>query len=91
MAKRNPQRRIEIISYIVAFKLVHQYSPSVREIGQAIGITSTSTVHGHLERMRRDGLIETNANNPRTLRVTGEALKQFVCSEQVRKWACELR
>ena len=91
MAKRNPQRRIEIISYIVAFKQVHQYSPSVREIGQAVGITSTSTVHGHLERMRRDGLIETNTNNPRTLRVTGEALKQFEYSEQVRKWACELR
>ena len=47
----------------------HNYPPSVREIGEMVGLASPSTVHGHLFRLQRKGLIEWEPTRPRTLRV----------------------
>ncbi len=43
------------------------YPPSVREIGEAVGLKSTSTVHGHLSRMERKGLLRRDAMKPRAM------------------------
>ncbi|NLY43858.1 MAG: transcriptional repressor LexA [Clostridiaceae bacterium] len=45
------------------------YPPSVREICSAVGLKSTSTVHGHLARLEKKGLIHKDASKPRALKV----------------------
>jgi repressor LexA len=45
------------------------YPPSVREICAAVGFRSTSTVHGYLEKLKKDGLIQKDPTKPRALRV----------------------
>ena len=55
------------------------YPPSVREIGQAVGLSSTATVHGYLERLEKKGYIKKKDKKGRTLRLlkgsTGETKK----------------
>jgi repressor LexA len=48
------------------------YPPSIREIGEAVGLKSSSTVHGHLNRLRNKGYIEWEPLSPRTLRIKSE-------------------
>lgn len=43
------------------------YPPSVREIGEAVGLASSSTVHGHLERLQQKGYIRRDPTKPRAL------------------------
>lgn len=43
------------------------YPPSVREIGEAVGLASSSTVHGHLERLQQKGFIRRDPTKPRAL------------------------
>nr|NNM89920.1 transcriptional repressor LexA [Bacilli bacterium] len=45
------------------------YPPSVREIGEAVGVMSTSTVHGHLEQLEKRGLIRRNPTKPRAIEI----------------------
>ena len=56
------QRILEFIESEVASK---GYPPSVREIGDAVGLKSTSTVHGHLRRLEARGLLRRDAMKPR--------------------------
>jgi repressor LexA len=46
------------------------YSPSIREICKGVGLSSTSTVHGHLKRLVKKGLIKKDATKPRTIEIT---------------------
>lgn len=50
-------KRQEILSFIKAFRAANDYPPSIREIGAATNLASTSTVHHHLTELERDGLI----------------------------------
>jgi repressor LexA len=45
------------------------YPPSVREIGEAVGLASSSTVHGHLDRLEKKGLIRRDPTKPRAIEV----------------------
>ncbi|TMV50294.1 transcriptional repressor LexA [Paenibacillus mesophilus] len=45
------------------------YPPSVREIGEAVGLASSSTVHGHLDRLERKGLIRRDPTKPRAIEI----------------------
>ena len=47
----------QIYDYIVSFQADHGYPPSVREIGEAVGLKSPSTVHFHLKGLEEKGLI----------------------------------
>jgi repressor LexA len=47
------------------------YPPSVREIGEAVGLASSSTVHGHLDRLEKKGLIRRDATKPRAIEIIG--------------------
>lgn len=50
------------------------YPPSVREIGEAVGLASSSTVHGHLERLQQKGYIRRDPTKPRALELlSGES------------------
>ena len=64
----NQQR---ILDYIRSVIQTRGYPPSVREIGAAVGLKSTSTVHGHLQRLEKKGLIHRDAMKPRAMEVSG--------------------
>ena len=65
------QRILAFIEQEIAQK---GYPPSVREIGDAVGLKSTSTVHGHLRRLEARGLLRRDAMKPRAMEVrTGDS------------------
>lgn len=49
------------------------YPPSVREIGEAVGLASSSTVHGHLARLEKKGLIRRDPTKPRAIEILAES------------------
>ena len=68
-----------ILKFIEKQIMTDGYPPSVREIGQAVGLSSTATVHGYLERLEKKGYIKKKDKKGRTLRLlkgsTGETKK----------------
>lgn len=58
-----------ILDYLKEQILAKGYPPSVREIGQAVGLKSTSTVHGHLERLEKKGIIRRDPTKPRAIEI----------------------
>lgn len=65
----NQQRILEYIKNEIQVK---GYPPSVREIANAVGLKSTSTVHGHLQRLEKRGLLHRDAMKPRAMEVVGD-------------------
>lgn len=57
----------KILTYIQEVIETRGYPPSVREIGEAVGLRSTSTVHGHLTRLEKKGLLHRDAMKPRAI------------------------
>lgn len=55
------------------------YPPSVREIGEAVGLASSSTVHGHLDRLEKKGLIRRDPTKPRAIEIKdgSDEISQF--------------
>ena len=74
----NGDTQQRILDYIENYIEVNGYPPSVREIGQAVDLKSTSTVHGHLNRLERKGLLHREAMKPRTIDVKREDKPQIV-------------
>jgi repressor LexA len=62
-------RQQEILAFVNSHVDEHGYPPTVREIGQAVGLTSPSTVHAHLAKLETAGLIRRDATKPRALEV----------------------
>lgn len=69
MAGRRNDTQARILEYIEKSSHVNGYPPSVREICEAIGLKSTSTVHGHLVRLEKKGLLNRTSMRPRALTV----------------------
>ena len=67
-----------ILDYIEKYIEVNGYSPSVREIGQAVDLKSTSTVHGHLNRLEKKGLLHRESMKPRTIDLVREEKEEPV-------------
>jgi repressor LexA len=67
--KRISLRQREILTYIEAQIRLRGYPPSVREIGQAVGLTSPSTVHTHLNTLTRLGYLRRDPAKPRAIEV----------------------
>ena len=60
-------RQAKILDYIRYVTKVRNYPPSVREIGEAVGLSSSSTVHNHLNQLERRGLIKRDPSKSRTV------------------------
>ena len=60
-------RQQEIWKYLTDYVDEHGYPPTVREIGEAVGLASPSTVHAHLANLERAGLIKRDPTKPRAL------------------------
>lgn len=63
------KRQSEILSYIVQQINKKGYPPSVREIGEAVGLQSSSTVHSHLTQLEQKGYIRRDPTKPRAIMV----------------------
>ena len=66
-------RQARILEYIRQVMRVRSYPPSVREIGEAVGLSSSSTVHNHLNQLERRGLIRRDPSKSRTVQLVEEA------------------
>jgi repressor LexA len=69
------KRQQEIFDFIKRYSAKHGYPPTVRDIGKAVGLASSSTVHAHLANLEKVGLLRRDPSKPRALelldRVTG--------------------
>ncbi|KMK96406.1 transcriptional repressor LexA [Rossellomorea marisflavi] len=63
------KRQQDILEYIKSSVKEKGYPPSVREIGEAVGLASSSTVHGHLARLESKGLIRRDPTKPRAIEI----------------------
>lgn len=70
--RTSSERQKEIFQFIKAFLLEKGYPPSVREIGKAVGLKSSSTVHGYLARLEANGLIKRDPTKPRAIDILDE-------------------
>jgi repressor LexA len=64
-------RQQEIWNYLVEYVDRHGYPPTVREIGEEVGLASPSTVHAHLANLERAGLLRRDPTKPRALELIG--------------------
>ena len=64
-------RQQEIWDFLVGYVDRHGYPPTVREIGEAVGLASPSTVHAHLANLERAGLLKRDPTKPRALELFG--------------------
>ena len=62
-------RQIAILNFIKKELLKKGYPPSVREIGEAVGLSSSSTVHGHLAQLEDKGYIRRDPTKPRAIEI----------------------
>ena len=69
-------RQREIWDFLVDYADRHGYPPTVREIGEAVGLASPSTVHAHLANLERAGLLRRDPTKPRALELTGQRRKE---------------
>ncbi|MCP5027283.1 MAG: transcriptional repressor LexA [Actinomycetia bacterium] len=66
-------RQRQILETIEQHMRERGYPPSVREIGEAVGLTSPSTVHSHLATLQREGFLRRDPTKPRAIEVTWDA------------------
>lgn len=66
------ERQQAILDFIRDYP--HQYPPTVREIGEGVGLSSSSTVHHHLTELVNKGYIERRPNSPRCIALTDKCL-----------------
>ncbi|WLS84369.1 transcriptional repressor LexA [Lactobacillus apis] len=75
MTNKQSSKQLQILRYIYDTVENRGFPPTVREICQGVELSSTSTVHGHLSRLERKGLIVKDATKPRALEITEEGKK----------------
>jgi repressor LexA len=69
------KRQQEIFDYVKRYAREHGYPPTVRDIGKAIGLTSSSTVHAHLANLEKLGLLRRDPTKPRAIEVLADKAK----------------
>jgi repressor LexA len=70
------QRQQEIWNFLVEYVDAHGYPPTVREIGERVGLASPSTVHAHLANLERAGLLRRDPTKPRALELIGRERRE---------------
>jgi repressor LexA len=72
------KRQKEIFEYVKTYAREHGYPPTVRDIGKAIGLTSSSTVHAHLANLEKLGVLKRDPTKPRAIEVLVDKAKGVV-------------
>jgi repressor LexA len=78
LVKDLTKRQREIFDYISRYLSKHGYPPTVREIGKAVGLHSSSTVHAHLSKLESLGVLKRDPTKPRAMEVLVEKAKRAV-------------
>jgi repressor LexA len=65
----HPIRRQQILDAIARLSVERGFPPTMREVGKAIGLASSATIYAHLQHLKRDGVIDWDESQVRTLRV----------------------
>jgi repressor LexA len=68
------KRQQEIFDFIKRYAAEHGYPPTVRDIGKAVGLASSSTVHAHLANLERLGMLRRDPSKPRALELLDKAV-----------------
>ncbi len=70
-------KQIQVLRFIHEAQLNNGYPPTVREVGEAVGLSSSSTIHGHIERLVKKGYLLKDASKPRAraIEVTDSGLE----------------
>lgn len=69
MVEPSKDKQKEIYEFLKYYTELKGYPPSVREICEAVSLKSTSTVHGHLKRLEKKGLVKRDPTKPRALEI----------------------
>jgi repressor LexA len=69
------KRQQEIFDFIKRYSLAHGYPPTVRDIGKAVGLASSSTVHAHLANLEKVGLLRRDPSKPRAIELLDRAVE----------------
>jgi repressor LexA len=86
MTLENPMlttRQQEIWQFLAAYVDEHGYPPTVREIGDAVGLASPSTVHAHLANLERAGLLKRDPTKPRAIELVGRRREEAPSQQAV--------
>lgn len=67
------KRQQEIFDFIKRYSASHGYPPTVRDIGKAVGLASSSTVHAHLANLEKVGLLRRDPSKPRAIELLDKA------------------
>jgi repressor LexA len=70
------KRQQEIFDFIKRYSARHGYPPTVRDIGQAVGLASSSTVHQHLANLEKIGLLRRDPSKPRAIELLDRAVQE---------------
>lgn len=82
MSSGRETRQTDILRFIHTQVEEKGYPPTVREIGEAVNLSSTSTVHGHLSRLEKKGLLQRDPTKPRAIELTPQALELIGIKEK---------
>jgi repressor LexA len=72
------KRQQEIFDYVKRYVSEHGYPPTVRDIGKAIGLASSSTVHAHLANLEKLGMLRRDPTKPRAIEVLKDKALEVV-------------
>jgi repressor LexA len=70
------KRQQEIVDFIKRYSARHGYPPTVRDIGRAVGLASSSTVHQHLANLERGGMLKRDRSKPRAIELLDRAVAE---------------
>jgi repressor LexA len=70
------KRQQEIVDFIKRYSARHGYPPTVRDIGRAVGLASSSTVHQHLANLERIGMLKRDPSKPRAIEFLDRAVQE---------------
>jgi repressor LexA len=72
------KRQQEIFDFVKRYVSEHGYPPTVRDIGKAIGLASSSTVHAHLANLEKLGVLRRDPTKPRAIEVLKDKAREVV-------------
>lgn len=72
------QREQAVLNVIKLSIRTKGYPPSVREIGEAVGLNSSSTVHGYLKKLEKKGILRRDPTKPRAIEILGNSIKESI-------------
>jgi repressor LexA len=79
------ERQRQIFEFVRSYVDAHGYPPTVREIGEAVGLASPSTVHAHLANLERAGLLKRDPTKPRALELIDRGRPQQPAVDDVHR------